>query len=94
MNSARIVRESLELEGMLRLVESIESLMARPATHHQAMVLLASLEARLRAARRRMLVAALTNILWSFMDYDEGSDAWLLARQLLVELAADGQGSK
>lgn len=88
MNSTRIVRESLELEGLLRLVESIESLMARPATRHQALVLLASLEARIRSARRRMLVAALSNLLWSFLDYDEGSDAWLLARQLLVELAA------
>jgi len=87
-STGHLVAEIGRLDETLRLVQACHELTCQPRQRYRLLSLEAHIETQLSGLRHRMLAGALSDLLWSFLEYDPGSNAWLLARQLLVEIEA------
>jgi len=88
MNAAEAIREADEVAEMLRLVEDKQYVFTGSHKGRRALSLLACLEKRLHGLRRRLLEAALTDVLWQYMDYCGTVDRAALVRQLIADIGA------
>ncbi len=86
MNAARLVQEADRVADLLELTVDAQRLV--PATKHgrQALALLACQEKRLRSMHRRLLEAALVELLWQYMNHVEWTDTASVVRQLIVDI--------
>ncbi|MEO0080116.1 MAG: hypothetical protein ABIK44_05520 [candidate division WOR-3 bacterium] len=83
MNTTMLVRETAELDGIVRLVQDIESLAGRRGNRALLLAELAQLERRLAGMKRRLLAAVLCDLLWQFLEFCEG-DLKFKVKELLV----------
>jgi len=89
MNATRLMQMTDALKDAVRFAAEAQRLV-RPKDRARQLALLACLEKRLDTLRRQMLEAALTEVLWQYLDYVEGTDAGYVVRQVLVDIGARG----
>jgi hypothetical protein len=85
-NPARLVAEAARADEMLDLNRSAEALVPRTEKGRRVLVLLACQEKQLLSLRRRLMEAALTELLWQYQDYVEGTDTGYVVRQLITDI--------
>lgn len=88
MNTTNLIREYENLAELLRLCRQAQNLAQKPRSRPDLLSSLACLETGLSGLRRRMLEAALTELLWQYLDHIEGTDTGYVARQLLADIGA------
>lgn len=86
MNAAQVASEVGSLTDLIRLVEEAQNLVPKPGGRRQALMLLACVEKRLLAMKRRMLEATLTELLWQYLGYCENEDTGAVVRQLIADI--------
>jgi len=89
MNAAQVVREADRVNEMLRLVRDKQFLAPSAINGRRALSLLACLEKRLLGLRRRLLEAALTDLLWQYQEYCDNEDTAAVVRQLIVDIGVE-----
>ena len=85
-NAAQLVAEAARADEMLGLNRSAEVLVPRTGKGRRALVLLACQEKQLLSLRRRLMEAALVELLWQYQDFVEGSDTGYVVRQLIADI--------
>jgi hypothetical protein len=90
MNTAHLVQEADRVGEILLLTQSVEALVPKTKNGHLSLALLSCMEKRLESLHRRLLEAALVELLWEYMDHVEGTDLGYVARQLIMDI---GTGS-
>jgi hypothetical protein len=85
-NAARLVAEAARADEMLGLNRSAEALVPRTEKGRRALVLLACQEKQLLSLRRRLMEAALVELLWQYQDFVEGTDTGYVVRQLIADI--------
>jgi len=85
-NTARLVAEADRVGEMLGLNRSAEALVPRTEKGRGALVLLVVQEKQLLSLRRRLMETALTELLWQYQDYVEGTDTGYVVRQLITDM--------
>jgi len=88
MNPAQLVAEAERVDEALGLNHRAEALVPRTANGRRALVLLACQEKQLLSLRRRLIEAALVELLWQYRDFVEGSDTGYIVRQLIADIGA------
>lgn len=73
---------------MLGLNRSAEAIVPRTEKGRRALVLLACQEKQLISLRRRLMEAALVELLWQYRDFVEGTDTGYVVRQLIADIGA------
>ncbi|MBM3331719.1 hypothetical protein FJY68_07715 [candidate division WOR-3 bacterium] len=74
------------MDEMLELNRRAESLVPRTTRGRRALALLACQEKQLQSLRRRLMEAALAELLWQYQDFVEGSDTGYVVRQLIADI--------
>jgi cellobiose phosphorylase len=87
-NTARLVAEAARADEMLGLNRSAEALVPKTEKGRRALALLAAQEKQLLSLRRRLMEAALVELLWQYQDFVEGSDTGYIVRQLMADIGA------
>ena len=87
MNTVKLMQMADALKDAVRFAAETQRLV-RPRDRARQLALLACLEKRLNTLRRQMLEAALTEVLWQYQDYVEGTDTGYVVRQLIADIAA------
>jgi len=90
MTAAELVRESDRVGEMLGLNRKAEALVPKTRKGRRALVLLACQEKQLLSLRRRLTEAALMELLWQYLDYEEGTDTGYVVRQLITDIGTRG----
>lgn len=85
----KLVQMSEALKDAARLAALTQGLM-KPKDRPSQLSLLACLERRLVGLRRQVLEAGLTELLWEYLGYVEGTDTGYVVRQLIADIAARG----
>jgi len=88
MNAAQLVQEADRVGEMLGLTRNAEALVPKTRNGRRALRLLACQERRLQSLHRRLLEAALVELLWEYMDCVEGTDTGYVVRQLIADIGA------
>jgi hypothetical protein len=86
MTAAELIRETDRICDMLGLNQRAEALVPKTKDGRRALALLACQEKRLQSLHRRLLEAALVELLWEYMDCVEGTDAGYVVRQLIADI--------
>jgi len=73
---------------MLWLNRSAEALVPRTKKGRRALALLAAQEKQLLSLRRRLMEAALVELLWQYQDFVEETDTGYVVRQLIADIGA------
>ena len=89
-NTARLVAEAARVDEILGLNRSAEALVPMTEKGRRALVLLTAQEKQLLSLRRRLMEAALTELLWQYQDYVEGTDTGYVVRQLITDIGTKG----
>jgi hypothetical protein len=89
-NAAQLVAEAARADEILGLNRSAEALVPRTKKGRRALVLLVAQEKQLLSLRRRLIEAALTELLWQYQDYVEGTDTGYVVRQLIADIGIKG----
>ena len=87
-NTARLVAEAERADEMLDLNRSAEALVPRTEKGRRALVLLVAQEKQLLSLRRRLMEAAIVELLWQYRDFVEGTDTGYVVRQLIADIGA------
>lgn len=90
MNAAQVAREIAQVDEMLRLIQDKRASVPRAGKGQRALSLLACLEKRLLGLRRRLLEAALVELLWQYLDHVVGTETGYVVRQLIADVGARG----
>lgn len=85
-STARLVAEAERADEMLVLNRSAEALVPRTEKGRRALVLLVAQEKQLLSLRRRLMEAALVELLWQYRDFVEGTDTGYVVRQLIADI--------
>jgi hypothetical protein len=88
MNAAQLVREADRVSRLLVLTRNIRAMVSKSENGRLALILLASQERQLLGLRRRLMEAALVELLWQYRVYVEGTDTGYVVRQLIVDIGA------
>ncbi len=80
--------EADRVNEMLGLNRSAEAIVPRTEKGRRALVLLACQEKQLISLRRRLMEAALVELLWQYRDFVEGTDTGYVVRQLIADIGA------
>ena len=86
MSTAELMHGIDELDGLLRLSRDAQTLVPKPRERHKLLAELACIETRLCRMRYRMIEAALSELLWRYLELSAGTGAEPLARQMLTEI--------
>jgi len=86
MTAAHLASEAARVDEMLGLNRSAEGLVPRTTKGRGALALLACQEKQLLSLRRRLMEAALLELLWQYQDFVEGTDTGYVVRQLLTDI--------
>jgi len=86
MNAAQLVAEADRVSEVLWLNRRTEALVPQTQNGRRALALLASQEAQLQSLRRRLMEAALVELLWQYREYVEGTDTGCVVRQLITDI--------
>ena len=86
MNAAQLVKEVGRVGEMLGLNRRAETLVPKTHNGRRALALLACQEKRLESLHRRLLEAALAELLWEYMDHVEGTDTGYVVRQMIADI--------
>jgi hypothetical protein len=89
-NTARLVAEAARVDEILGLNRSAEALVPRTEKGRRALVLLVAQGKQLLSLKRRLMEAALTELLWEYQDFVEGSDSGYVVRQLIADIGTRG----
>jgi hypothetical protein len=84
--TAQLVAEADRVNDMLGLNRSAEARIPRTKRGRRALVLLACQEKQLLSLRRRLMEAALVELLWQYQDFVEGTDTGYVVRQLITDI--------
>jgi len=90
MTAAELVRETDRVGDMLGLNRRAEALVPKTKDGRRALALLACQEKRLQSLHRRLLEAALVELLWQYWGCVEGTDTAYVVRQLIVDIGTRG----
>ncbi|MCX6840947.1 MAG: hypothetical protein NTX53_01465 [candidate division WOR-3 bacterium] len=85
-NAAQLVAEATRADEILGLNRSAEALVPRTEKGRRALALLAAQEKQLLSLRRRLMEAALVELLWQYLDYVEGTDTGYVVRQMIADI--------
>ena len=85
-NAAQLVAEAARADEMLGLNRRAEALVPRTEKGRRVLVLLACQEKQLLSLRRRLMEAALVELLWQYQDFVEGTDTAYVVRQLIADI--------
>ena len=88
--AARLVAEAERADEILGLNHSVEALVPRTEKGRRALVLLVAQERQLLSLRRRLMEAALVELLWQYWDCVEGTDTAHVVRQLITDIGTRG----
>jgi len=88
MSVAQLVREVDRVGRLIALTRNIGAMVSQSENGRLAVVLLASQERQLLGLRRRLMEAALVELLWQYRDYVRGTDTWYVVRQLMTDIIA------
>ena len=86
MTAAALIRETDRVSEMLGLNRRAEAMVPKTGNGRRALALLACQEKQLLSLRRRLMEAALTELLWQYQDYVEGTDTGYVVRQLITDI--------
>jgi hypothetical protein len=85
-NTARLVAEAARVDEILGLNRSAETLVPRTEKGRRALVLLVAEQKQLLSLKRRLMDAALVELLWQYQDCVEGTDTGYVVRQLITDI--------
>jgi hypothetical protein len=86
MHAAQLAQEADRVAEMLGLTRDAEALVPKTQNGRRALALLECQEKRLESLHRRLLEAALVELLWQYMDHVEGTDMGYVVRQLIADI--------
>jgi len=89
-NAARLVAEADRVNEILGLNRKAEALVPKSRNGRRALALLACQEKQLLSLRRRLMEAAIVELLWQYQDSVEGTDTGYVVRQLIADIGARG----
>ena len=90
MTTAHLAAEADRVNEMLGLNRKADALVSRTVKGRRALALLAAQEKQLLSLRRRLMEAALVELLWQYQDFVEGSDTGYVVRQLIADIGTRG----
>jgi len=88
MHTAELVQEVGRVGEMLGLNRKAEALVPKSRNGRRALALLACQEKQLLSLRRRLMEAAIVELLWQYQDFVQGSDTTYVVRQLIADIGA------
>jgi len=88
MTAAHLAAEADRVDEMLGLTRRAEGLVPRTVKGRRALALIAAQEKQLLSLRRRLMEAALVELLWQYQDFVEGTDMGYIVRQLIADIGA------
>ena len=89
-SAAQLVAEAERADEILGLNHSAEALVPRTEKGRRALVLLVAQERQLLSLRRKLMEAALVELLWQYWDCVEGTDTAHVVRQLITDIGTRG----
>ena len=78
------------MNEILGLNRKAEALVPKSRNGRRALALLACQEKQLLSLRRRLMEAAIVELLWQYQDSVEGTDTGYVVRQLIADIGARG----
>ena len=88
MHAAQLAQEVDRVGEMLGLTRDAEALVPKTQNGRRALALLECQEKRLQSLHRRLLEAALAELLWQYLEQVDGTDTGYVVRQLIADIGA------
>ena len=90
MTAAHLAAEADRVDETLGLNRRAECLVPRTVKGRRALALITAQEKQLLSLKRRLMESALVELLWQYQDFVEGSDTGYVVRQLIADIATNG----
>ncbi|MBM3332288.1 hypothetical protein FJY68_10665 [candidate division WOR-3 bacterium] len=90
MSASRLVAEADRVREIVGLNQRAEVLIPKTERGQRALVFLVTQSRQLLGLRRRLMEAALVELLWQYQDFVEGSDTGYVVRQLIADIGTRG----